>query len=140
MNLTDFIVQTMFTSRKEEIITGFIDSGITDWNLSLDFILTIAAIVTDDAKLARFLSSIELNIDWLQAVFNMCFERRMFGLMIALTIENCGDYYLALIIAEYAQDFAKEHELLTEALVMHINDTVVDDCIASFPTTRIPLS
>ena len=116
MNMTDFIVQMMFTERKEEIFAAFIDSGITKWKLTLDFILAIADATKDDEKLIKFLSSIEINLEWLQRIYTLCFERDFKDLMIHFALDYCGDIYLALLLSEYAQNYENEHELLKKSL------------------------
>ena len=125
MKMTDFVVQMMFIHKKEEIFAAFIDSGITNWKLTLEFILEIAEATKDDEKLIKFLSSVELNIEWLQRIFVLCFDRGFIDLMIHLSIEYCGDFYIALLLSEYSHNYAKEHELLNSALVEQNNERAI---------------
>lgn len=133
MSMTDFVVQMLFTEKKEEIFSAFVDSGITNWKLSLEFILEAAKITTDNEKLIKFLKSIELNIEWLQSIFNLCFERGIIDVISQLALEYCADIHMALLVYEYNKNYAAEHELIISVLMpqnpQHISSKMKHDCL-----------
>ncbi|EAX96529.1 hypothetical protein TVAG_256690 [Trichomonas vaginalis G3] len=141
MNMTDFVVQMMFTDKKEQILEAFIESGITKWKLTLEFIIEAAKCIKDDQKLIKFLTSVELNIEWLQTIFNLCFDRGLVDLISELALEYCSDIYMALLVYEYSKNYEKEHNLIRSILMPQNPSTVAlrmkQDCVKFLSTVDL---
>jgi glycogen debranching enzyme len=75
IKMTDFVVAMLFTQRREEILNAFVRAGRPSWHLTIEFIIEIAKVTTDDTLLKQFLSTIEFNIEWQQQIFTICFVR-----------------------------------------------------------------
>ena len=69
--IIDFIVKMSPPKRRQEIIRAFAESGISRWTLTLDFVMEVIATTRDDEKLVKFLSTVELSLDWLPP-FSRC--------------------------------------------------------------------
>lgn len=114
-NLTDI----KLTEIELNILRGFVESGIMHWPLNLNFILLILFAYHDKQSdhLYQFMTTVELNFQWLPSIYDYCIKERMFRIISTLSFSYSMDYYLNLVLYYYEEKYKDVHNLIDSILI-----------------------
>lgn len=122
LSIIDYICLMLFKEKKEQILKAFLAEKITKWPLNVDFIKELINITPDEATITEFIRSIEINLDWIYQLAELCFNKRYIDLLNLFAHDYKGDYFSQLLIAQFNNNYDKIRYLLNEIYFGQLSD------------------
>lgn len=87
LQFCDFVISQI---HEKKLLTSFIDSNISNWRLTLDFVMAAIDNCNDNQKIISFLTTNELKLDWIESIFNVCIKRNLLDVISTIS----QDYFI----------------------------------------------
>jgi hypothetical protein len=110
LHVTGYLVQGMISGNTQALLEAFVDAGITDWLLDMSFIGKIFDTIKDDARLTKFLTSVEINMAWQHEFLLLALDRGLYDVVVHYIRTYRCDSYAQLLIAFFMEKWDEVHQ------------------------------